>query len=90
MTAHALARLRDDIRGIDDELLRLITRRLDVAREVADVKRAAGLPVLDPGREAAVVRHAGEFARRNGLEEEDVRALFWTLVGLTRRAELSG
>lgn len=81
--------LRDEIRGIDDELLALVRRRLDVARRVADAKRDAGLPVLDPAREAAVVRYAGEFARRHGLVEEDVRALFWALVGLTRRAELT-
>lgn len=81
--------LREEIRGIDDELLTLVRKRLDVARRVADAKRDAGLPVLDPAREAAVVRYAGEFARRHGLVEEDVRALFWALVGLTRRAELT-
>lgn len=85
----ALPALREEIRGIDDELLALVRRRLDVARRVADAKRDAGLPVLDPAREAAVVRYAGEFARRHGLVEEDVRALFWALVGLTRRAELT-
>ncbi len=84
-----LAELRELIRGIDDELLRLVRRRLEVAREVADAKRAAGLPVLDPAREAAVVRYAGEFAREHDLDEEDVRALFWALIGLTRRAELT-
>lgn len=84
-----LPALREEIRGIDDELLALVRRRLDVARRVADAKRDAGLPVLDPAREAAVVRYAGEFARRHGLVEEDVRALFWALVGLTRRAELT-
>ena len=81
--------LRDQIRGIDDELLTLVRKRLEVARRVADAKRDAGLPVLDPAREAAVVRYAGEFAREHGLVEEDVRALFWALVGLTRRAELT-
>lgn len=84
----SLAELRELIRGIDDELLHLVRRRLEVAGEVADAKRTAGLPVLDPAREAAVVRHAAEFAREHDLDEEDVRALFWALIGLTRRAEL--
>ena len=81
--------LREEIRDIDHELLALVRKRLEVARRVADSKRDAGLPVLDPAREAAVVRYAGEFARQHGLVEEDVRALFWALVGLTRRAELT-
>lgn len=83
-----LPALRGEIRAIDDELLALVRKRLDIARRVADAKRDAGLPILDPAREAAVVRYAGEFARRHGLVEEDVRALFWTVVGLTRRGEL--
>lgn len=81
--------LRDEIRAIDEELLGLVRRRLEVARRVAEAKRKAGLPVLDPAREAAVVRYAGEFAREHDLAEEDVRALYWSLVGLTRRAELT-
>lgn len=81
--------LREAIRRIDDELLALVRRRLDVACRVADTKRRSGMPVLDPAREAAVVRHAGEFAREHGLAEEDVRALYWAVVGLTRRAELT-
>ena len=81
--------LREEIREIDNDLLGLVRKRLEVARRVADSKRDAGLPVLDPAREAAVVRYAGEFARQHGLVEEDVRALFWALVGLTRRAELT-
>ncbi|MFW6089020.1 MAG: chorismate mutase, partial [Gemmatimonadota bacterium] len=55
--------LRDEIRSIDDELLALVRKRLDVARRVAEAKRGAGLPVLDPAREAAVVRRAAATAR---------------------------
>lgn len=87
--APALPGLRDAIREIDDELLSLLRKRLSVAGRVADAKREAGLPVLDPAREAAVVRYAGEFARLHGLAEEDVRALYWAVIGLTRRAELT-
>lgn len=83
-----LSELRAEIEQIDGALLDLICERVAVAQQVASAKRAAGLPVLDPGREAKVVRRAATFAREHGMEEEDVRDLFWSLIGLTRRAEL--
>lgn len=54
--------------------------------ERLDLREAAGLPTLDPEREAVVVRRAGALAREVGLDAEDVRYLFWHLVGLSRRA----
>ena len=83
-----LERLRAEIERIDRELIRLIRERVDLARAVGKTKRGSGLPILDPAREAAVVRRAGELAREAGLADEDVRYLFWHLIGLSRRAQM--
>ena len=84
----ALSRLRDEIEHVDGDLIRLIARRVDLARQVGAVKRAAGLPALDPGREAAVIRRVSEIAREEGAPEEDVRYLFWHVIGMSRRVQL--
>jgi chorismate mutase len=86
----ALAGLRAQIERIDRALIGLIAERVRLAREVGEAKRALGLPVLDPAREAAVVRRAGTLAREAGLADEDVRYLFWHLIGLSRRAQMEG
>jgi chorismate mutase len=86
--AEELARLRAAIEELDDTLVRLIAERTRLARAAGAMKRAAGLPVLDPAREAAVVRRAGEAARREGVADDDVRYIFWHLIGLSRRAQL--
>lgn len=83
-----LARLRAEIEKLDRDVIRLIARRVGLARQVGAVKRAAGLPVLDPGHEAAVVRRAGTMAREEGAPDEDVRYLFWHIIGMSRRAQL--
>jgi chorismate mutase len=83
-----LARIREEIEGIDRALIDLIAQRVKLARRVGAVKRAAGLPTLDPPREAAVVRRAGALAREAGLDDEDVRYIFWHLIGLSRRMQL--
>jgi chorismate mutase len=83
-----LARLRADIERIDRDLIRLIGERVGLARAVGRAKRAADLPTLDPAREAAVVRRAASLARDAGLDDSDVRYIFWHLIGLARRAQL--
>jgi chorismate mutase len=85
-----LAELRERIRQIDRELIGLIAERVALAREVGAAKRELGIPTLDPAREAAVVRNAGEAARELGVGDEDVRYIFWHLIGLSRRAQMEG
>ena len=80
--------IRERIEQIDRSLVGLIADRVRLAREVGDAKRELGLPTLDPAREAAVVRRAGSLAREAGLEDEDVRYIFWHLIGLSRRAQM--
>lgn len=82
-----LERFRAEIEDIDRELIGLIDRRVRAARQLAGLKRLAGLPTLDPAQEAAVIRRAATLARDAGLPVEETRDLFWQVVGLTRRAE---
>lgn len=53
-----LQQLRMEIDDIDGELVALIGRRMELARQVADYKMQNGLPVLDVGREQIVVERA--------------------------------
>jgi chorismate mutase / prephenate dehydratase len=82
--------LRERIEKIDQEVVALIAARVAAARDVGRIKQRRGLPILDPAREAAVVRRAVELARSHSLAEEDVREIYWHLIGLSRRAQLAG
>ncbi|MEO7457154.1 MAG: chorismate mutase [Gemmatimonadaceae bacterium] len=85
----ALARWRGEIEEIDRRIVALIAERLAVAKQTARAKRAAGLAILDPQREAEVIRRAGVLAREHGLPAEAVREIYWQLVGLSRRVQES-
>lgn len=80
-------RARAEIERIDRELIGLIAERVRVAREIGRAKRDAGMNTLDPAREAAVVRRAGELARELGLDDEVVRRIFWQLIALSRSVQ---
>ena len=79
--------LRNDIDALDDQLVALMARRLDLARRTLEPKSRQGLPTHDPGREAAVVRRAAATARAVGLEPEPVRDIFWRLIDLARHGQ---
>lgn len=83
----ALAALRERVEVIDAEIVVLLAKRLELAREVGAHKHAAGLATLDVRREAAVLRRACALARDAGLPEEPTRQLFWGIIGMCRGAQ---
>jgi chorismate mutase len=82
-----LGACREDLERLDRELVDLLAQRLTIARRTAALKRAAGLPIMDPQREAAVIRSAVAHARSLGVPEEPVREIFWHIIGLSRRVQ---
>ena len=83
-----LGRLREQIEQLDRALIELIADRVRLAREVGTEKLAAGLPTLDPQLEEEVVRRAVVVAREAGLDfDDEIRQIFWLLIGLSRRAQ---
>ncbi|MEP6730440.1 MAG: chorismate mutase [bacterium] len=83
----ALAMCRAEIEELDRRLVGLLAERVALGKKTATLKRAAGLPILDPQREAEVIRRAVATARQHDLPVEAVREMFWQVVGLSRRAQ---
>ena len=83
--------IRAEIDAIDDELINLFTRRLEIVERVAATKKESGSPVLDPARERAILTHVVEKVAPE--YENGARLLFSTLFGISRarqRAVLKG
>ena len=89
-TRAELAALRDRIMQLDDEIIRLIGERRAVAIEIGRVKQELDLPVLDPAREAQVVRRVAERAREWGVDPELARDVIWRIISAARQAQGGG
>lgn len=85
-----LKELRARIAELDADLVRLIGERRRLAVEIGAVKSALGLPLLDPQREAEVVRHAAAIARELGVDEEMTRDVLWRIIASARQAQVEG
>ena len=83
----SLAECRTAIEQLDRQIIALLAERVEIGRQTAEFKRAAKVPLLDPAREAEVIRRAVTTARDQGLPTEPVREIFWHIVGMSRRAQ---
>ena len=80
-----LNEIRNEIDGIDDELVRLFDRRMALAGEIAAYKRDNGLPVSDRTREREIVSRVTQ-----GMDERlaaYTKVLFSTLFDLSRSVQ---
>ena len=77
-----LSELREEINMIDTELTALFLRRMAVSKEIATVKAAQGLPILNAAREAAVLEKVSAAAPED--LKASVRALYTEIMRLSR------
>ncbi|MFB6304064.1 MAG: chorismate mutase [Haloferacaceae archaeon] len=79
-----LDELREEIEGIDRELVELIARRTYVADTIAQVKEERGLPTTDEEQERRVMDRAGRNAERFDVDANLVKAVFRLLIELNK------
>ena len=82
-----LEEVRQRIIELDEALVDLIGERKALVLEVGRIKTELGLPVLDPAREAAVVRRAAALAREKGIDEELTRDVIWRIIASAREEQ---
>ncbi len=76
-----LEELREQINGIDEEILSLFTRRMSLAGQVARYKQEHGLPIFQQERERQILRRVGEKA---GEFSGSAQVLFTTLMDVSK------
>ena len=77
-----LEELRQEIDKVDDQLLRLIEQRMDIAGQIADFKKENRLPVLNAAREREKLMKVSD-ASREDLQDY-MRVLYSLLFELSR------
>ncbi len=70
MSGDEIEDLRREIDRIDEELIELIRRRLEVAARIGEAKRRKGSPIRDLAREAEVEERWARLAREKGVFED--------------------
>ncbi|MCH9613717.1 MAG: hypothetical protein SP1CHLAM54_07260 [Chlamydiia bacterium] len=79
-----LEKLRSDIDHVNEALIELLGKRLDLTMEIAKAKEALDLPIYDPERERAQDERLGALAIKQKLDPRIVQHLFNLFVNYTR------
>ena len=81
-----LEALRQRIDELDTQLVELLSARAACALEIGQVKKAEGLEVYQPAREAEVLAHVQKL-NRGPLDDGAIRRLFERVIDEARRLE---
>jgi chorismate mutase len=77
---------RRQIDAIDDQMLKLLNKRAQIALQIGREKRARKLAIYAPERETQIIERV--IASNQGpLDEQAVRRIFESIVGESRRLQ---
>ena len=77
--------LRERIDEIDSRLISLFAERMEIAEQVAKIKREYNIPILDEERERQVVERAAALAGENLRAE--AQKLMYIILELSRKIQ---
>ncbi|USX53523.1 chorismate mutase family protein [Lentzea sp. HUAS12] len=84
---NGLARLRDELDGIDARLLDAVRDRIECCVRIAHHKREHAVPMMQPHRIDAVHRRAAAYGAENGVSADFLSRLYDLMIEETCRVE---
>jgi chorismate mutase-like protein len=87
MHENPLNSYRKQLDQLDEQIVELIGRRFGICQEVARVKKAEGILMMQPDRVEAVKQKAVERARACGVDEEFITRLYRLIIDEACRLE---
>ncbi len=81
-----LQNLRGEIDAVDQEMIALFKRRMEISKRIADVKKNGDFPVTDTNRELQVIKAAAEAADENA-DASEISSLMRTLITLSKQRQ---
>jgi len=85
-----LQKLRDTLDSIDDELLKLLNKRMETIHQVGKVKAVSGGAIYRPEREKSIIDrlHKQSVEANGSLNRAAIEALFLEVFAISRNLEL--
>jgi len=84
-----LKNLRDKIDEIDNKILELLNKRMQIVKEVGELKNNTNAPVYRPERERDIIKRLSELSKKqNGiLGKDEIEAIFLEIFAISRALE---
>jgi len=79
---------RKEIDSIDDEILKLLNRRIHVVERVGEIKNSTGGAIYRPEREKAIIDRLTKLSENEILNRNAIEAIFLEIFAVSRNLEL--
>lgn len=76
MKRNLIDKRRKSINEIDEEILELLSKRNNLAKQIGNVKKSLEMPVFDKKREEEIMKKISKRAERLGLDKKFVKEVF--------------
>jgi chorismate mutase len=78
---------RKQIDDIDSQIIELLGKRMNLVKEIGQIKKESGSDITDEGREEEIRERLKELAVENGLSDEFVNHLYTHIFVESRRIQ---
>ena len=78
---------RRKIDTLDEQMLRLLEKRLTIVKEIANLKTRENLPIRDTKRETAILDSIAIKAEKLGLDPKIAKQFFRSIIELSVEVE---
>ncbi len=82
-----LGKIRNKIDAIDQQLLELLNRRMDLVQEVGKLKKSSNATIYRPERERAIIERLSNL-NEGKLNQQAIEAIFLEIFAVSRNIEL--
>jgi chorismate mutase len=79
--------LRKEINKLNSEIVEKIAQRVKVAKDIGDLKKRHGLPIVDREREKRVIKQVKDLALNLNLDTEGIESVFREIIIFCTQAE---
>jgi chorismate mutase/prephenate dehydratase len=83
----SLEHLRKQIDELDNQILKLIAERINIAQDIGQEKRKAGKPVEDKTREEQILKKVKKIALTENIDPDEIGKIYQKIISISKEAQ---
>jgi len=87
MNKNLIDKSRESINEIDEEILKLLSKRKDLVKEIGKLKNSLDIPIFDKKREEEILDKISQKAKKHGLNKEFTEEIFRAIFKNSRTSQ---
>src|SRR3989338_5096607 len=87
MNKNLIDKSRESINEIDEEILKLLSKRKNLIEEIGKLKNSLDIPIFDKKREEEILDKISQKAKKHGLNKEFIEEVFGVVFKNSRTSQ---